>query len=92
MQKVLNYSEKQGQKDQLLDEKDFSKDPTAAEAMPDPQEFYLMLVEDKHIARIKSLVEVKDEIEKNLAIEERQRLQKQWIERLKAKAFVRYPG
>ncbi len=90
--KVLNYSEKQGQKDQLLDEKDFTADPTAGAALPEPQEFYLMLVEDKHTARTKSLAEVKEDIEKNLAIEERQRLQKQWIERLKAKAFVRYPG
>ena len=60
--------------------------------MPDPQEFYLMLVEDKRTSRVKTLVEVKDEIEKNLVVEERNRLQKQWIERLKAKAFVRYPG
>jgi len=32
---------------------------------------------------------MKEEIEKNLIIEERQRLHKQWIERLEAKAYVR---
>jgi hypothetical protein len=51
-----------------------------------------MLVEDKRTARTKTLLEVKDEIEKNLASEERKRLHKQWIDRLKAKAFVRYPA
>jgi len=90
--KVLKYREKSGDKDQLAEEKDFSNDPSGAAAMPDPQEFYLMLVEDKRTSRIKKLAEVKDEIERNLVVEERNRLQKQWIERLKAKAFVRYPG
>ena len=57
---------------------------------PDPQEFRLMLVEDKRAARTKLLSEVRDQIEKELTIQERARLHKQWIERLKAKAFVRY--
>src|SRR5256885_7859235 len=87
--KAMKYSEKQGQKDQLVEEKDFSADPTGAEALPEPQEYYLMLIEDKRTARTKSLTEVKEEIEKNLIVEERQRLHKQWIERLEAKAYVR---
>jgi hypothetical protein len=33
---------------------------------------------------------VRDEIEKTLLLQERQRLYKQWIERLKAKSFVNY--
>ncbi|HMC28130.1 MAG TPA: peptidylprolyl isomerase [Verrucomicrobiae bacterium] len=87
--KALKYSEKQGQKDQLIEEKDFTNDSAGAAALPEPQEYYLMLVEDKRIARTKSLAEMKEEIEKNLIIEERQRLHKQWIERLEAKAYVR---
>jgi hypothetical protein len=58
--------------------------------MPGPQEFYLMLVEDKRPAHVRPLEEVRDEIEKELIVQERARLQKKWVERLRAKAFVRY--
>ena len=51
---------------------------------------YLMLVEDKRPAHLKALGEVRDEIERSLLREERDRLQKQWIERLRKKTFVRY--
>jgi parvulin-like peptidyl-prolyl isomerase len=85
---AVHYSDKEAK----LDEKDFTKDPSAAAGMAEPKDYYIMLVEDKRTAHVKSLGEVKDEIEKNLAVEERQRLHKQWIDRLKAKAFVRYPS
>ena len=52
--------------------------------------YYLMLVEDKSAAHTKILSEVRDEIEKNLQLQEEQRLRKQWIDRLKAKSFVKY--
>lgn len=90
--KLARYAEKAGEKDQVAEEKDFTRDPAGADAAPEPQEYYLMLVEDKQTSRTKTLVEVKDEIEKNLISEERGRLHKQWIDRLKAKAFVRYPS
>jgi peptidyl-prolyl cis-trans isomerase SurA len=51
---------------------------------------FLMLVEDKRAAHIKTLAEVRDEIEKTLLDQERARLQKKWIDRLKNKSFVRY--
>lgn len=53
-------------------------------------EFYMMLVEDKRLAHVRPLEQVRDEIEKELIVQERGRLQKQWVERLRAKAFVRY--
>lgn len=58
--------------------------------VPNPQVFYLMTVEEKQIARTKSLAEVREEIEKDLLIQERSRLQKKWIERLRSKSFYRY--
>jgi peptidyl-prolyl cis-trans isomerase SurA len=58
--------------------------------MPGPQEFYLMLVEDKRLAHVRPLEEVRDEIEKELIVQERARLHKKWVERLRSKAFVRY--
>ncbi len=51
---------------------------------------YLMMVEEFRPTHVRSLPEVRDEIEKTLLLQERQRLYKQWIERLKAKSFVNY--
>jgi len=55
-----------------------------------PEACYLMLVEDRRPEHIKPLNEVRDDIEKTLLAQESDRLQKQWIERLKKKTFYRY--
>jgi peptidyl-prolyl cis-trans isomerase SurA len=55
-----------------------------------PAATYVMLVEDKKVAYIKSLSETRDEIEAILKSEEAKRLRKQWIDQLKSKSFVRY--
>jgi parvulin-like peptidyl-prolyl isomerase len=55
-----------------------------------PDACYLMFVEDKHPAHTRSLNEVRDDIERTLRAQEQARLQKQWIDRMKAKAFIRY--
>lgn len=54
-----------------------------------PGACYLMLVEETRSTHHKSLGEVRDQIEKNLKLEERSRLEKQWIARLKKKTFIR---
>ncbi len=67
--------------------------PVEGEAMqilPAPQEFYIMLVDDKKLAHVRPLEEVRDEIEKELVVQERARLYKKWVERLRTKAFVTY--
>jgi len=51
---------------------------------------YLMLVEDKKTAHPKPLADVRTEIEKNLRTSEQAQLQKQWIDGLKKKTFIRY--
>jgi peptidyl-prolyl cis-trans isomerase SurA len=51
---------------------------------------YIMLLEDQSAAHTKPLAEVRDEIEKNLILQEEQRLRAQWINRLKAKSFIKY--
>ncbi len=55
-----------------------------------PEVIYLMLVEDRRPAHIKALSEVRGEIERNMITEERARIQKNWIDRLKQKTFIRY--
>ena len=39
---------------------------------------------------MRPLDEVRDEIERGLVVAERSRLEKQWLERLRKKSFVRY--
>ena len=73
----------------MVEEKKLA-DAEALASLPPPQEFYLMLVEDKHPAHFKPLNEVRDEIDKNLLLAERNRLEDQWIEKLRKKTFVRH--
>ena len=51
---------------------------------------YIMLVEDRKAAQTKPLAEVREEIEKNLRAQQETQLQKQWIDGLKKKTFIRY--
>jgi len=55
-----------------------------------PEAIYLMLVEDKRTSHVRPLGEVRDEIERAMLTKERERLQKQWIDRLRKKTFIRY--
>ena len=54
------------------------------------QAFYVMLVEDRRTAHSKPLAEVQAEIEKTLMTKEREKRQKQYIDKLRKKTFVRY--
>jgi peptidyl-prolyl cis-trans isomerase SurA len=51
---------------------------------------FLMMVEQVEPEHVRSLSEVRQEIEESLKNEETRRLRKQFVERLKKKAFVRY--
>jgi peptidyl-prolyl cis-trans isomerase SurA len=55
-----------------------------------PDSCYVMLVEDKRPAHVRSLREIRGDIEKTLRAQEQARLQKEWIDELKKKNFVRY--
>ena len=76
-------------KDTLIEEKK-GAELAKPDAFPPPFEYYLMMVEDKQLAHVKPLEEVRDEIEKELVLQERSRLRTKWIDRLKEKSFVRY--
>jgi parvulin-like peptidyl-prolyl isomerase len=76
----------------LAEEKKFDSPATYAN-LPPAQEFFLLLLEDKRPARYKPLKEMRDKIEEELRLTETARLQKQWIDKLKKKTFVRvFPG
>ena len=55
-----------------------------------PGACYLLLVEDKRAAHVRPLGDVRDDIEKTLRTQEQARLEKQWINSLKRKTFIRY--
>ena len=55
-----------------------------------PEACYLMLVEEHRPAHIRPLNEIREEIERTLALEQRARLQKRYVDKLKAKTFVRF--
>jgi peptidyl-prolyl cis-trans isomerase SurA len=75
-------------KETMMEERRFA-DASAVTNLPPPVEFYLMLVEDKRPERFKPLTEVRGQIEKDLLAQERDRLEKQWVDRLKKKTFWR---
>lgn len=54
-----------------------------------PEACYLMLAEDRRVAQVKPVTEVADEIERILINQERARLQKKYIDRLKKNSFIR---
>ena len=51
---------------------------------------YLMFVEEHRSAEPQPLADVREDIEKTLLAEERNRLQKQWVDTLRKKGFIRY--
>ncbi len=55
-----------------------------------PDAIYLMQVEQARPAHVRPLGEIREEIEKTLRTQEQARLEKQWIEALKRKTFIRY--
>jgi parvulin-like peptidyl-prolyl isomerase len=55
-----------------------------------PQAVYIMLVEERRTAHSKPLNEVQAEIERTLMTKEREQRQKQYIDKLRKKTFVRY--
>ncbi|HNQ89268.1 MAG TPA: peptidylprolyl isomerase [Verrucomicrobiota bacterium] len=52
--------------------------------------FWIVQVEESRVNFTRTLPEVRAEVEQALISEERARLEKQWIDRLKSKSFIRY--
>jgi peptidyl-prolyl cis-trans isomerase SurA len=55
-----------------------------------PEVCYIIKVEEVQPTHYKALSEVRDQIERDLLTSERAQLERQWIDRLKKKTFVRY--
>jgi parvulin-like peptidyl-prolyl isomerase len=62
----------------------------ASDVIDTPEACYLMLVEQTRPAHVRPLTEIRGDIEKTLRTQEQSRIQKQWIDSLKKKTFIRY--
>lgn len=51
--------------------------------------FYILMIEEKKLAKVTTLEEARDVIEGLLVRQERERLQKRWVSSLKRKAYIR---
>jgi peptidyl-prolyl cis-trans isomerase SurA len=51
--------------------------------------YYILRVEDRRQAAVQPMADVRAQIEKTLIQEERQRLQQEWIDSLRSKAFIK---
>ena len=76
-------------KDEFLEEKKFEEQPGHAHLPALPHTIYLLEVDERQVAHTRPLSEVRDEIEKDLLLQERARLQKKWIDRLRQKSYYR---
>jgi parvulin-like peptidyl-prolyl isomerase len=55
-----------------------------------PEACYILKVEERKVASYKSLGDVREDIERDLRLQEEARLEQQWIAKLKKKTFVKY--
>ncbi|MDB6121632.1 MAG: Peptidylprolyl isomerase [Pedosphaera sp.] len=55
-----------------------------------PEAYFIIQLEERKPSHIKPLNDVRDDIEKNLMVQESNRKQEEWIARLKKKTFIRY--
>ncbi len=55
-----------------------------------PEGCFIMQVEDVRPAHVRPLGDARVDIERTLQMQEEQRLRKEWIDRLKAKSFIKY--
>lgn len=78
----------QTHKQKMLEERHFD-DASALTNLPAANEFYLLKVEEAKPEHIKALSEVRDTIEKNLLDDERSRMEKQYLDKLRKKTFVK---
>jgi len=84
-----HYVEDKDLKKEVMTEERRLGDGATLTNLPPPIEFYLMLLEDKRPAHFKPLVEVRQQIERDLQTAERARLEKQWVDKLRKKTFIR---
>ena len=84
-----DWYERSALRKELADAAFALKPGQVSDVVETPESDYIMLVDQIHPAHVKPLGDIRDDIEKTLRTQEQTRIEKQWIEQLKKKAFIR---
>lgn len=76
--------------DEILDVAFALQPGTVSEPIVTPKAVFLIMVDEAQKEHVQNLTEIREDIEKRLKAEEIKRLRKQFVDRLKKKAYVRY--
>lgn len=88
-QKDGDWYERSALRKELADTAFALKPGQVSDAIDTPDSVYVVQVEKIRPAYVRPLNEVRDDIEKTLRAQEESRIDKQWIDRLKKKSFIR---
>jgi parvulin-like peptidyl-prolyl isomerase len=84
-----DWYERSALRKELADAAFALKPGQVSDVIETPESDYIMVVDQIHPAHVKPLGDIRDDIEKTLRTQEQTRIEKQWIEQLKKKAFIR---
>ena len=76
--------------DEILDVAFALQPGMVSEPIVTPKAVFLIMVDEVQKEHVQNLTEIREDIEKRLKAEEIKRLRKQFVDRLKKKAYVRY--
>lgn len=88
-QKEGDWYERSALRKELADAAFSLKPGQVSDVVETPESDYILLVDQIRPAYVKPLADIRDDIEKTLSAQEQTRLEKQWIDQLKRKAFIR---
>jgi parvulin-like peptidyl-prolyl isomerase len=84
-----DWYERSALRKELADAAFALKPGQVSDVIETPESDYLVIVDQIHPAHVKPLGDIRDDIEKTLRTQEQTRIEKQWIDLLKKKAFIR---
>jgi peptidyl-prolyl cis-trans isomerase SurA len=84
-----DWYERSALRKELADAAFALKPGQTSDVIETPESDYILLVDQIHPAHVKPLADTRDDIEKTLRTQEQADILKQWIDRLKKKAFIR---
>jgi len=84
-----DWYERSALRKELADSAFALKSGQVSDAIDTPESDYILLVEQTTPAHVKPLGDIRDDIEKTLRTQEQARIEKQWIDQLKKKSFIR---
>jgi peptidyl-prolyl cis-trans isomerase SurA len=86
----MGWLERSALRKELADAAFALKPGEVSNVIETPDTCYILLVEDKHPAHVRPINEVRNDIEKTLLARQHDQLERQWIDSLRQKTFIRY--